>query len=258
MPGIASQPPTKAPAARLVPPCLVTTARPSGCPPSVDLAVPRPWPRRDGWRSGGENAATLNPRREQFLNGVGSALCRTGKASATPAVGRNHGRTCSRDYTGVSNAPRARCCRCRWKDRQSACWGSVVGCLAGLDAQRCGGVARRLCPSQRRIRWRGRREKRSVPRSVATHPAQGGPKRERGRGHWQRGFSTGYCRYRPASRSCRPGRAVPWDGHSCRDVEEQLPGGCGSGLAKSKRCVFGLVQLQCTGKSIENGIGHTA
>jgi hypothetical protein len=26
-------------------PCLVTTARPSGCPPSVDLTVPRPWPR---------------------------------------------------------------------------------------------------------------------------------------------------------------------------------------------------------------------
>jgi hypothetical protein len=82
--------------------CLVTTARPSGCPPSVDLAVPRPWPRGDGWRSAGENAATLNPRRQQFLNGVGSALCRTGKASATEAVGRNHGRTCSRDYTGVS------------------------------------------------------------------------------------------------------------------------------------------------------------
>lgn len=37
----------------------------------------------------------LDPRREQFLNGVGSAPCRTGEDSATPAVGRNHGRTCS-------------------------------------------------------------------------------------------------------------------------------------------------------------------
>jgi hypothetical protein len=76
-----------------------------------------------------------------------------------------------------------------------------VSCRLGCAAlRRC---RRRLCPSQRRIRWRGRQEKRSVPRSVATHPAQRGPKRGEAEVIGSEDFRPGI-----ADTGRRPGHAV--------------------------------------------------
>ena len=136
--------------------------------------------------------------------------------------------------------------------------GSVVVCLAGLNAQRCGGVAGRCVPANEEFAGAGVK------------------KNEACRVQWQRTLLKEARRegeaevigsedFRPgiADTGRRPGHAVQDASFPGTDIpagtsRSSCPGGCGSGLAKSKRCAFGLVQLQCTGKSIENRIGHTA
>jgi hypothetical protein len=136
--------------------------------------------------------------------------------------------------------------------------GFVAGCLAGLDAQRCGGVAGGCVPANEEF------------------AGAGVEKNEACRVQWQRTLLKEARREGEAevigSEDFRPGIADTGrrPGHAVQDAPDpgtdihagtsrsSCPGGCGSGLAKSKRWVVGLVQLQCTGKSIENGIGHTA
>jgi len=132
-----------------------------------------------------------------------------------------------------------------------------VGPLAGLDAQRCGGFAGGRVPANEEFAGAGVEENETYrvqwQRTLLKEARREGEAEVIGSEDIRAGI---------AETNRRPGHAFQDAPDPGTDIpagtpRSSNPGGCGSGLAKSKRWVFGLVQLQCTGKSIENGIGHT-